>query len=90
MKINKILNARGLGIIWNGQSRTLVIVMLLWGWSFYFPPVGFCQKCGHHWKAHIARRDAKAIQWRCLHITDQVNGLLCDCEHYQPIVKGIS
>ncbi len=87
MKIRLIGETIGCGLFWNSPTRTLLVSLLFVNVSIQFPNVGSCERCGHGWKTHIARRDHKAIQWVCLHVGKYGR---CPCEKYEPVVKGAS
>jgi hypothetical protein len=84
MKIKQLEGTFGAGVTWHGATRTLLVSILAWAWSFHFPLIGACKTCGHGWSVHVARRDHKAIQWRCLF---KGRGSSCECERYDPIRK---
>lgn len=87
MKIKYLSSAVGLGLIWHGDTRTLLLSFFVWTLSLHFPLVGSCKACGHGWVVHVARRDHGAIQWRCL-FKRHLGGDSCDCQHYDPISRG--
>lgn len=80
MKVRLLAGTGGLGVVYNKATRSVIVAVLAWGWSFSFPRPGACKFCGHGPELHAARREGRMVEWSC-----HGSKATCECEHYTPV-----
>lgn len=79
MKVKRLAGTFGIGAVYDGFTRALILSFFTVCYKLQWPTVGACKFCGHGPKAHTARRDRGLITWKCY-----AEGTPCECEHYDP------